>query len=682
MNRLKNETSPYLLQHADNPVDWYPWGEEALARARKEQKPILLSLGYSTCHWCHVMERESFEDDEVAAYMNANFVNIKVDREERPDVDLLYMQACEVLTGRGGWPLNMFLTPDGAAFHGGTYFPPNPNGRQQSWFQALQYAAYNFYENFDAVSRKAKRTMERVKNKDTDHLGETTASTHPYGEQQAMQWLLQLQKQYDRNNGGFGQGKKFPNTMALQFMLHYAWLHADIDTLGQLKQTVDVMLRRGLYDPIGGGFYRYTVDPEWRVPHFEKMLYDNALLVQFLADLYKWKRQPAYKRAIVQTLAFLEDELERDGGGCFAALDAESKPSIDTPAKEGAYYTWTLEELSTILGDEAPLVAAYYQATPEGNWEGTNILWAQDDDTAFAEKHNITPDQLIRQLANARNHLAEARKQRPAPHRDEKVILSWNAMLVSAYAKAYQALGDASYREKAVFHLQFLLENLLGADQHQAYRTFTNGKAKGAAFLEDYAFLIQALIDVYSITLEGRYVFKAGALADYCMTTFEQKDQVLFSYSSSALLETVTSPLWYKDGELPAANAIMAISLQQLGILLNRADFRQRSAQMLEAVQPMLDRSFFPVSSWGLPALYQEQGLPEIAVVGPEAIEKVTAIQAQFIGLHTLAATTTAEAYLPILEHRWKVGETFIYICKDYACQRPITDVEELFCLL
>lgn len=664
-------TTPYLQQHAHQPVQWYAWDEETLQKVRDLDRPILLSIGYSTCHWCHVMARESFDDEVIAEYMNAHFVNIKVDREERPDLDQLYMEACQLMTGKAGWPLNIFLTPDQRPFFAGTYFPPEPGFRQQSWYQALQYAAYNFYENRSAVERQATRVMEQLQQATTKR---TPSNLHEIeaGDQAILHKVFeQLAARFDETAGGFGQQAKYPNFSGLELLLHLAFYTKNERANQHLQFTVDQMLAGGIYDHLGGGLARYTVDRNWHIPHFEKMLYDNALLVSLLSDLYRWTKVPKYKKAIRKTLDFIERELTSAQSGFYAALDA------DIEGQEGAYYTWSKAEIVQVLGADAKWFCEFYSITLEGNWEGKNILWHAQTKDDFIKRKNWSLEDFEQKLTIAEETLFRHRQQRPRPHRDEKVILSWNALQATAYAKAYMALGVAEDKEKAIQSLEYLIEQF-GQVNSSFYRIAYQGEVSQPAFLQDYAFLIEALLTVYQITFSLPYLHRAADLTDEVLNQFYDPNTGLFFFESQLDQKRVFNAHDLVDAEVPGGSAVMFGNLQKLGLLLDRTDYRKVVQKGLAASLSNLRQSPLAHAKLGLILIGELFGLTEIAVLGPDAKDKAQAVNKHFLGSHVLMASTKATEDYPLLAHRWQANKTLIYLCQDFSCQRPVETVEEL----
>ena len=668
MNHLQHERSPYLRQHARNPVDWYPWGDAALERARREDKPILLSIGYSTCHWCHVMARESFEDEAVAAYMNDHFINIKVDREERPGLDALYMAACEAITGKGGWPLNVFLTPQGRPYYAGTYFPPEPGQRLQSWMQALQFAAYNFYKNRRAVEQEAEKISGRMERRErlSPHLEkEALFSPHIVG-----QIFEKLQLQFDTAYGGFGQGAKFPNTMALEFLMHYAWHTSSLPAFQQLLLSLDAMLMGGLRGHLEGGFARYTVGRQWQVPHFEKMLYDNALIGRLLADIFKWTKEPKYRKALLEALSFLETYLSRPGGGFYSALDAESK------GLEGGYYTWNAEEVADQLGDDADWFCEFYNITKAGNWEGRNILFATRPEELFAAEKGISLADMEEFLERCRQKLRMHQAQRPCPRYDDKLILPWNALVVTTYARAYGVTGNSKWLDIAEQAIVFLLDHFRteeGALRHLYGQDIP-------AFLDGYAYLIEALLELQAVTCQPGWLITAQELMHTAHELFWEESAGLFYYTIKEQSQAPIRLLFVREEDTPSPNAVMASNLQQLGLLLGKPEWQEQSRRMLLAAGNKLLEAPLPHARWGTLLLGEVYGWMELAIVGPNARESARKANSEFFGLHVLMASEKPNDEFPLLAHRWPPNEdTLIYVCKDYTCRQPVKEVEEVY---
>ncbi len=689
MNRLQYESSPYLRQHAHNPVDWYAWKPEAFERARRENKPILVSIGYSTCHWCHVMERESFENPDIAAFMNEHFVNIKVDREERPDVDAIYMEACQILTGSGGWPLNCFLTPEGKPFYAGTYFPPRPAYNRPSWLQLLQHMANAWETKRETVYEQAERLVKYLERNDNLFVEPLPSelTTQPLPAQSALENMYYaMREHFDRAEGGFGGAPKFPSSMALHFLLYYYRLSGNAEALEHALFSLDKMIGGGIYDQLGGGFARYATDRTWLVPHFEKMLYDNALLVSVLADACRLlqeagdaraqQRRKRYEAVIEETLEFVRREMTHPEGAFFAALDADSE------GVEGKFYVWKKSEIETLLGSDAEAFCALYGVSEEGNWEGVNILWRAVELEAYAQLHDLEVEALRQQARHWRQRLLKYRSQRIRPALDDKVLLSWNALMASAYAQASTALERAEYREAAVRNVDFLLQHLVDANGRLLH-SWKDGKAQHAAVLEDYAFLIAALLDVWHITFEQRYLEHAQRLTEAVYTYFYDEQTDLFFYTAADQTDVILRKKDLYDNATPSGNSTMMHNLQRLSLLLDRNDWREHVSRVLEKMRPTLERYPLSFERWVLAFLFQVRPRPEVAVVGPGALQAAQELQRYFTWNAVVAAAEHPNPNSPLLRGKASEGRTLLYyICQNYACQRPVRTLQEALTLL
>jgi uncharacterized protein len=723
LNRLNQEQSPYLLQHAHNPVDWYAWKPEAFERARAEQKPILVSIGYSTCHWCHVMERESFENPDVAAMMNEWFVNIKVDREERPDVDAIYMEACQILTGGGGWPLNCFLTPEGKPFFAGTYYPPRPAFNRPSWPQVLQHLRRVWQEQRETALDQAEKLLGHIRNNDDVFIGrepdpvapgfaseltDVSAKAALEGEMRLQNIFYKMRERFDRRDGGFGGAPKFPSTMALQYLLEYQYYTNSPEALDHVHLTLGKMVGGGIYDQLGGGFSRYATDSAWLVPHFEKMLYDNALLVGVLSETYKilgvegggrkvegggWKTEGAsqpstlyplpstlIKETIEETLEYVAREMTHPDGGFYAAQDADSE------GVEGKFYVWDQSEIETLLGEEAPLFCAFYGVTKEGNWEEKNILWRPVSYEAFARHNQLEVDLLKKRLKKSRQTLLAARSKRIYPGLDDKVILGWNALMCSAYIQAYTALGHDYYKTAALRNLDFCLKNFASppAALHPLpsaaplKHSWKNGHAQYDAFLDDYAFLIAALVDAYQITFDLRYLQTAEKYTGFVLSYFFDPESGLFFYTGAQQTDVVLRKKDLYDNATPSGNSTMTHNLQRLGILLDRRDWREHAGHMVETMRGTIER--FPMSfeRWCAAMLHEIRPANEIAVIGDNAMEKAVSLQRRFIPNKVVAASEKPSEELPLLAGKTGEPDALIYVCRDFVCRQPVVQAEDL----
>ncbi|MEO6759494.1 MAG: thioredoxin domain-containing protein, partial [Saprospiraceae bacterium] len=684
MNHLQHETSPYLLQHAHNPVNWYAWKPEAFERARLEDKPILVSIGYSTCHWCHVMERESFENEAVAALMNQYFVCIKVDREERPDVDAIYMEACQILTGAGGWPLNCFLTPDGKPFYAGTYDPPKAAFNRPGWPQLLEHLANIWATQRDVAFEQSEKLLDHIRRNDNVFVGQLTddpdqkaAKTDLFktGSGSPSEAIFyQMREKFDRAEGGFGGAPKFPSSMAIQYLLNYHHFTGNSEALDQALLSLDKMIQGGIYDQLGGGFARYATDREWLAPHFEKMLYDNALLVSALSAAYQLTGKELYRETVAETLAFIQREMTHPEGGIYSAYDADSE------GEEGKFYVWDKQEIEAVLGGNAALFGEFYDVSEEGNWEGKNILRRLQTYEEFALKRGLDVETLKQQLKTDRDKLFAVRAKRIWPGLDDKVILGWNALMVSAYAAAFNAFGEEEYRAVAQRIVEFLLKNLgveaETPDQPLLRHTWKAGQTQYNAFLDDYTFFSAALVDVYQITFDVRYLHLAGKYTAYVLSYFPDPETDLFFLTDAFQTDLVLRKKDLYDNATPSGNSTLVHNLQRLGILLDRREWREKALQMLGTMQETVGRYPLSFERWALAMLYAAYPYHEIAVVGANAIEKARTLQRDFLPNRVVAATVDATAELPLLAQKTGAADALIYVCRDFACQRPVVSLE------
>ena len=667
-NRLAQETSPYLLQHAHNPVDWYPWGEEAFERARREDKPLLVSIGYAACHWCHVMERESFESPEVAALMNEHFVNIKVDREERPDVDGIYMDAVQAITGSGGWPLNVFLIPDRRPFYGGTYFPPTRAFNRAAWSDVLRAVADAYQNKKDEIESQAQTLSEHLKA--ANAFGGGTAGFTP-SRDSLDEAFRTVMKSADRLWGGFGRAPKFPQTFVVTFLLRYAHLAGNEDARDQALLTLDRMLMGGLYDHVGSGFARYSTDTEWLVPHFEKMLYDNALLVSALAEAYQLTGEERYREVIAQTLAWAEREMQHPEGGFYGALDADSE------GEEGRFYVWDYSEVVGLLGEEAELFCAYYDITPRGNWEGKSIPWVIKPLGTFARDKGVGEAELKALLQWGRERLLEERAKRVRPGLDDKVLLSWNALMVTAYCKAYAATGDEAYRQTAVRNMTFLFEKM-GAGEGLFHHTWKWGVARHHGFLEDYSYLVAALLELATVTGEHGWLLRAKAIAETVLKHFKDPASPFFFFTPDFQDDVLLRKKEIYDGATPAGNSVMAYNLYHLSLLFNQPEWRAASERLLAAMGEAAVS--YPTSFGVWLTLMQEMvyGTKEIAVVGPGAGRLAREVLQLYIPHKVMMANESENDQWPLLRGKKMGAKPLIFLCENYACRQPVFTIGEL----
>jgi uncharacterized protein YyaL (SSP411 family) len=671
-NRLANETSPYLLQHAHNPVDWYPWGPEALERARAEERPILLSVGYSACHWCHVMERESFENGETAALMNQLFVNIKVDREERPDVDSIYMTAVQQMTGHGGWPMTMFLTPAGEPFYGGTYYPPEPRHGMPSFRQVLSAVAEAWRERRDDVLHSAGEMREM--------LAQSSAVRPPAAASVDASVLDAAEKslagRFDERWGGFGGAPKFPQPMGLEFLLRQWKRTGSADALRMADLTLHRMAEGGMYDHVGGGFARYSVDAQWLVPHFEKMLYDNALLAR--AYLHAWQAtgDEAHRRVVEETLGWVTQEMTSPEGSFYSALDADSE------GEEGKFYLWTPDEVDALLGpDDGPLFRRYYDVSEGGNFEHRNILHTAHALDDVARATGVAPERLREAVERGRAVLYEARAKRVWPGLDDKVLTSWNAMMLHAFAEAARVLEREDWREAAVRSAEFLTTAL--RRDGRLLRTCKEGRAKIPAFLEDHALLVDALVAVYEATWDARWVREAKSLADDLLAHFWADDEGVFYDTASDAEALVVRPRDVFDNATPSGNSAAAMALLRLGELTGDARYREVAERVLAGMGELMARVPMGFGHLLCALDFSLAAPTEIAIVGDPASDEARAlvrtVSRAYLPNAVLAGKrdgdTGSDDLIPLLRDRAAIGgRATAYVCERLACKLPVTD--------
>ena len=675
-NQLVNETSPYLLQHAHNPVNWFPWGNEALEKAKEENKPILVSIGYAACHWCHVMERESFEDETTAKLMNENFINIKIDREERPDLDHIYMDAVQAMTGSGGWPLNVFLTPEGKPFYGGTYFPPQKAYNRPSWQETLYGVAQAFRERRHEINAQAENLTEHLLKSNTFGQQQPSGVDEIFAADKSKEVFQNIMKSADRQWGGFGKAPKFPQTFSIQYLLRYSHLSKNEDALSQALLSLDKMIEGGIYDQVGGGFARYSTDTEWLAPHFEKMLYDNALLVSVLSEAYQLSRKDEYKVVIEETIGFLKRELLHQSAGFYAALDADSE------GVEGKFYVWNLIEIQEILGHDAMIFCEFYDVTSTGNWEHTNILWVRKPLEKFAAEKNIELATLKAILENGRAKLLEARGKRVRPLLDDKIILGWNALMNTACSKAFGATGNEIYRQLASDNMQFILSNFADKISPGFHHTWKNGIAKFPAFLDDYAFLIQALLHLQEITGETKWIIKAKEITEFVIENFSDEETPFFFYTPAGQQDVIIRKKEVYDGAVPSGNSVMAYNLYHLSVLFGKREWGKRSLDMILSLNTAIIR--YPTSFGNWACLLQEiiAGTSEIAVVGKNLYNLHTEILQQYIPHRVLMTAEKGDNSFPLLAGKMTADKPTIYLCRSYTCLNPVFSAKELISLI
>jgi Highly conserved protein containing a thioredoxin domain len=664
-NRLIDEASPYLLQHAHNPVDWYPWGDEAFAKAKEENKPVLVSIGYAACHWCHVMERESFEDEATAAYMNKYFINIKVDREERPDVDHLYMDAVQAISGSGGWPLNAFVTPDRVPFYGGTYFPPRPAYSRPSWMQLLQRMQQLWQQQKNEVDAQATQMLQYLQNASKAAFGK---AVNAWDKETCKTMAANLLQQADTEHGGFGRAPKFPGTMSISFLLEHYHFTGDEAAIKHALLSLDAMSAGGINDQLAGGFARYSTDDVWLAPHFEKMLYDNALLILSLCDAYSITKEERYKHTIEHTIAFVEEELAAPNGIFYSALDADSE------GEEGKYYTWTWEEWQQHAGDDNGIAAAYFGVTEEGNWEHTNILHIAGDVAEIAQEKGVSMNDAAKYIIAVEDRLKAVRSKRIRPLIDDKSLLAWNALMNLALCKAGNVLQSETYRDRAVSHMQEMLANF--DTTNGLMHVWKNGKATVPANLDDYAYLVQAMIQLSSATGEESLLQQAERLTDVVMKEFAHDDGSFFYFSAASAQDIPVRKVDIYDGALPSANAVMAHNLLLLGMCMERTVFSEHAQHMLAKALDTTVRYTYSFAYWAMLHQRYAEGIKTAAIAGPDRMQQLQGLLMSYIP-QCLPLTSKKEiSELPLLKDKKFQNQTHIFVCTDTACMPAVADVE------
>lgn len=660
MNRLANSTSPYLLQHAHNPVDWYPWGVEALQKARDENKLILVSIGYSACHWCHVMEHESFEDEKVAAVMNEYFVCIKVDREERPDVDQVYMSAVQLMTGRGGWPLNCICLPDQRPIYGGTYF------RKNDWVSILFSLADLFKNRPEEAEDYANRLTEGIREYETVVKVEKQ-STYSKAD---LEKIIQSWKRYfDKHEGGLGHAPKFPMPNNWQCLMRYAHLMRDDEVAAAVKLTLHKMAFGGIYDHIGGGFARYSVDERWHVPHFEKMLYDNAQLISLYTEAYTWTPDPLYERVVDEIIHFTLRELSSPESGFYSALDADSE------GQEGKFYTFTKAEIEEILGYDAELFCIYYHLTKKGNWqeEETNVLYRKEPDEALAEKLGMDSVELVDRVEVSRRKVFTARSKRIRPGLDHKILTSWNGLMLKGLCDAYRAFGKMEYLDEALKSAHFIQKNLI-ANNGRLVRVASSPNAASPAFLDDYANLGDAFIALYEVTFNEDWLYRAKQLTDTAIRLYYDQEGGIFFYTAADDEQLIARKSEIMDGVIPSSNSVMARNLKKLGLFFDKENYHTISAQLLCNIFPQIERYPSSYSNWVMLMIEEVFGINEIAITGGDYERFRAETEKTYIPNKIMLGGV--QGSLPLLQEKFG-STTQVFVCKDKTCSLPVLTVKD-----
>jgi uncharacterized protein YyaL (SSP411 family) len=670
-NYLAHETSPYLLQHVDNPVDWHPWGEKALSLSQEQDKPIFLSIGYAACHWCHVMAHESFEDQETAELMNRYFVNIKVDREERPDLDSIYMSAVQALTGQGGWPMSVFLTPQGNPFYGGTYYPPVPRFGMPSFKQLLVSIAETWQTKREEIENSAGQI--------STHLSQanlSTADANPLDPSLFEHAYSTIRSKFDAQEGGFGEAPKFPPSMTIEFLLRYYLADNDPMALHMAEFTLAKMAYSGMYDQLGGGFARYATDDKWLVPHFEKMLYDNALLSRVYLHAFQVTGNPLYRRIVEETLDFVVKELRHEDGGFYSSYDADSE------GEEGKFYVWQPGEIRHLLGSEADLFLHYYDVTENGNWEGKNILNVKTKPQAIATQFDLEPDEMSVRLRASRQKLYEARAQREWPGLDDKVLTAWNGLMLASFAEAGRILARSDYSQIATKNAEFLYTHMRRADGRLLRTWKTGSSAKYNAYLEDYTYLADGLLALYQSTFETRWYVWAQELTELMLTHFSDQEEGGFFDTSNDHESLLYRPKDVQDNATPSANAMAAHVLLKLSMFTGSGDFWDEAQRNVSALSNLMSRFPTAFAHWLCAASFILGEPQEVAITGdlidPDTQALVNAVYESYHPNLVVAAGREMNE-IPLMTGRQAInGKPAAYVCRRFVCHAPVTESQDL----
>jgi uncharacterized protein YyaL (SSP411 family) len=680
-NRLIHETSPYLRQHAHNPVDWYPWGPEALEKAKAENRPILLSIGYSACHWCHVMERECFEDESIAGLMNEHFVNIKVDREERPDLDQIYQEVVQLLGRQGGWPLTVFLTPDQKPFYGGTYFPPTERHGMPAFPRVLQAVAQAYRLNQDGVAETIRQILSGL-----ERLSAFREATGPLDAAFLEKVARGLTRHMDPVHGGFGRAPKFPNTMTLALLLRHHRAHRDEFALKMVLLTLEKMAEGGIYDQLGGGFHRYSVDERWLVPHFEKMLYDNALLVRLYLEAWQVTKRPLFERVVRETLNYVRREMQDSEGGFYSTQDADSE------GEEGKFFVWRRDEVLQHLGEDVgQLFCRAYDVAETGNFDhGRSILNRPISLESVAERFGTTAAEAEKALADARQKLFEVRERRIKPFRDEKILTSWNALMISACAEAYNVLGDEAALEAAVRSAEFILGHML--KDGRLLRTFKDGQAKLNGYLDDYAFFVAALLDLYQASCQRRYLDQALGLHERMIAQFWDEKDGGFFFTSADHEPLITRPRSAYDHSIPSGTSVATQTMLRLHALTGSVPDLERAERVFRLFRDQMEQNPFGFGNLLCALDWTVETPYEIVILGDrEGADTRALLRATYQEFTpnriVLAGAPNEVGQLPVvgdlLAGKGQVdGKATAYICHKFTCSAPVTDPAELQGLL
>lgn len=662
-NQLADARSPYLQQHANNPVHWYPWGEEALQKAQRDNKPLIISIGYAACHWCHVMEHETFENDSIAAFMNEHFVSIKVDREERPDIDQIYMDAVQLMTGSGGWPLNAIALPTGEPFFTGTYFTP------KQWMKLLQQVQEMYETDYDRIAETAKKVTEGISASNAMELNSEPTEVNSARLKQFVDGML---ANVDTTYGGFLSDQKFPLPVAWNFLLTAGTILENENIEIALRNTLDRMTSGGLYDQIGGGFSRYTVDTEWKIPHFEKMLYDNGQLVSLYAKAYRWTGNEDYLKVVESTLQFVERELQSPEVPAFySSIDADSE------GEEGLFYLWEMDSLHQHFSStEVQWLQQYFALEPDGNWEeGKNILWRGATPQTIAASSPLSPAEMADTLDALKHRLMDIRSTRERPKTDDKILAAWNALMSQGYIDAYKATSKSKYLELAQANADFVWEEMKHPDGG-LYRSYEEDNSRISGFLDDYAYWIQTYLSLYQVTFDEEYLDRAGEWTRFVLTHFSDDESPLLYYTSARDEALIARKVEITDNVQPASNSVMAHNLFVLGQLTGEKPWIDRSREMLHAVLSEAADIGQYYAHWYTLYAWMAEGHFEVAIVGAEAGKKLKEWH-QYFYPNVLLLGGEEESDLPLLRDKWQEDYTIIYVCKEKVCRLPVESVPE-----
>jgi len=664
-NNLIKETSPYLLQHAYNPVNWNPWNKKYLEKAKKENKLVVISIGYSSCHWCHVMEKESFEDSLVASIMNEKYISIKVDREERPDVDQVYMNAVQLMTGSGGWPLNVVTLPDGRPIWGGTYFS------KDQWINALTQISdlYNKepekFINYANTLEKGIKSLDIITTNNEKELASIDLDKH----------IGSLVNKIDKKNGGFSGAPKFMMPNNIHFLLRSAYQNNDLAALKLVNLTLEKMAYGGVYDQIGGGFSRYSTDEKWHIPHFEKMLYDNAQLISLYSDAYLITNNELYKNVVYETINFVLRELKNPNGGFYSSIDADSK-SLDGKENEGAYYVWKEDELKKLLKDEFIVFSDYYNINKYGYWEDDNyVLIKNKSDAALAKAHKISKEELSKKINTWKEILINARGKRSRPSIDDKILTSWNGLMINAFIDAYRVFKDDNFLDMANSSAEFIVKNMKKNDGG-LYHTHKDGKSKINGYLDDYGSTIKAFLNLYENTLDEKWLNLSNNLMEYTYENFYDYETNMFFFTSKLDDELISRTIDYRDNVIPSSNSIMANNLFKLSLYFDNKKYFNSSQQMINNIKDQIELYPSGFSNWMNLILNINKNFYEIAIVGDNAIKKVKELNENYLPNKIIIGSLESNP-LPLLKNRFVEGETYIYVCVNKACKMPVKTVKE-----